>query len=53
MDLTISLLNFNSAMIYIIHKILALIRNHLNYLEDNLFFKKYNRLPFFLKKYFF
>ena len=50
MDLTISLLNFNSAMIYIIHKILALIRNHLNYLEDNLFFKKYNRLPFFLKK---
>ena len=36
MDLRISLLNFNFAMIYIIHKILVWIKNHLNYLEDNI-----------------
>ena len=56
MDLKISLLNFNFDMIYIIHKILVLIKNHLNYLKDNIFeffFKKYNRLLFFLKNYFF
>ena len=50
MDLKISLLNFNFDMIYIIHKILVLIKNHLNYLKDNIFeffFKKYNRLLFF------
>ena len=50
LDLRISLLNFNFAMIYIIHKILVLIKNHLNYLKDNIFeffFKKYNRLLFF------
>ena len=38
-------------MIYIIHKVLVLIKNHLNYLKDNIFecfLKKYNRL--FLKK---
>ena len=53
MDLRISLLNFNFAMIYIIHKLLVLIKKHLNYLKDNIFeiiFKKYNRLLFFLKK---
>ena len=40
-------LNFSSVMIYIIHKILVLLKNHLNYLKDNIFeffFKKYNRL---------
>ena len=50
MDLRISLLNFNFAMIYIIHKILVFIKNHLNYLKDNIFecfFKKHNRLLFF------
>ena len=31
-------------MIYIIHKILVLIKNHLNYLKDNIF-------KFFCKKY--
>ena len=36
-DLRQLLLNFNSVMIYIIHKILVLIKNHLNYLKDNLF----------------
>ena len=47
MDLKISLLNFNFAMIYIIHKILVFIKSHLNYLKDNtfeFFFKKNNRL---------
>ena len=37
MDLRISLLNFNFAMISIIHKILVLIKNYLNYLKDNIF----------------
>ena len=44
-DLGMSFLNFNFAMIYIIHKILVFIKNHLNYLKDNTlecFFKKYN-----------
>ena len=51
MDLKVSLLNFISSMIFIIHKILLLIKNHVNYLEDNIFefvFKKYNQ--FFFKK---
>ena len=37
-------------------KILVLTKNHLNYLKENIFeyfFKKYNRLLFFLKKQFF
>ena len=37
MNLRISLLNFKFAMIYIIHKILVLIRNHMDYLKDNIF----------------
>ena len=43
-------------MIYIIHKILLLIKNNLNYLKDNIlkfFLRKYNRLLFFFKKIFF
>ena len=36
-DLRISLLNFNFVMIYIIHKILVLLKDHLNYLKDNIF----------------
>ena len=47
----VSLLNSNFVMIYIIHKILVLLKNHLNYLNDNIFecfFKEYNRLLFFL-----
>ena len=55
-DLRISLLNFNFFMIYITHKILALLKNYLNYLKDNIlesFSKKYNRLLFFFKKTFF
>ena len=44
--LKMSLLNFNFAMIYIIHKILVLIKNNLNYLKDIIFecfFNEYNR----------
>ena len=55
-DLKISLLNFSFVRIYIIHKMLVLLKDHLNYLKDNIFkcfFKKYNRLLFFLKKLFF
>ena len=37
MDLRILFLNFNFAMIYIIRKILVLLKNHLNYLEDDVF----------------
>ena len=47
MDLMISLLDFNFAIIYIIHKIFVLIKNQINYFKDNFFrffFKKYNRL---------
>ena len=42
-----SFLNFNFFMINIIHKMLLLLKNHLNYLKDSIFdcfFKKYNRL---------
>ena len=51
-----SLLNFNFVIIYIVHKILVLIENYLNYLKDNIFecyFKKYIRLLFLLKKVFY
>ena len=56
-DLKMSLLNFSFIMIYSIHKILVLIRNHLNYLKGNVlecFFKEYKiLLIFFLKNNFF
>ena len=45
--LKMSLLNFNYVMIYIIYKMLVLLKNHLNYLKNNIFecfFKEYNRL---------
>ena len=32
-DLKMSLLNFSLVMIYIIHKMLALLKNHLNFLK--------------------
>ena len=41
-----SLSNFNFVLVYIIHKILVLLKNHLNYLTDNIFkcfYRKYNR----------
>ena len=46
-DLKKSLLNFNFAMVYIIHKILLLLKKHLNYLRGIIFecfLKKYNTL---------
>ena len=49
-DLKISLFNFSFAMIYIIHKMLVVLKNYLNYFKDNIFecfFKKYNRFLFF------
>ena len=55
-DLRMSLSDFNFFMIHIIYKILVLIKNHLNYLKDNIFecfFKRYNRLLFFFKYIFF
>ena len=42
-------LNFNFIMIYIIHKMLVLSKNKLNYLKDSIFqcfSKEYNRLSF-------
>ena len=50
-DLKMSLLSFNFAMIYIVHKKLVLLKNHLNYQKDSTFkciFKDYHRL--FVKK---
>ena len=35
--LRMSLLSFNFLMIHIIHKILVLIKNHMNYFQDNIF----------------
>ena len=55
-DSKILLLNFCFAMIYIIHKMLVLLKSYLNYLKQNIFkcfFKKYNRILFFEKKIFF
>ena len=56
-DLRMLLLNFNFVMIYIIHKMLVLLKNHLNYLEDSIFeclSKEYNGLIIiFLKVTFF
>ena len=55
-DLKILLLDFRFVMIYIIHKILVLLKNHLNYLKDNTFecfFKKYNWILFLYKNNFF
>ena len=44
-----SLLNFNFVMIYVIHKMLTLLKNQKNFLKYNIFegfFKKCNRLLF-------
>ena len=46
-ELQMSHLNFNFFMIYIIHKMLALFKNYLNYLKDSIFecfLREYNRL---------
>ena len=56
MDLQFSLLNFNFATTYILHKMLVFIKNHLNHPKDYIFeffFEKYSRTLFFLKTNFF
>ena len=56
MDLKIPLLNFNFVMIYIIHKILALLKSHLiilNIVFSNAFLKIIIDFYFFQKKIFF
>ena len=55
MDFRTLLVSFNFAMIYIIHKMLILIKNHLYYYKDNIFefFCKNNNRLLFLKKLFF
>ena len=45
-DLKMSLLNFNFVMIYIIHKMLVLLKNNLNYLKD--FLRRIIEFSFFL-----
>ena len=52
-DLKMSLLHFLFVMIYIIHKMVVLIKNNLNYLSDSIFecfLKECNRLLIFFKK---
>ena len=52
-DLKILLSNSSFVLICVIHKILVLLKNYLNYLKDNVFecfFKNCNRILFFLKK---
>ena len=54
-DLRMSLLYFNFAIIYIIHKILVLLKNHLNISKDNIFecfFQKHNIISFLKKNFF-
>ena len=56
MDLKIPLLNFNFVMIYMIHKILALLKSHLiilNIVFSNAFLKIIIDFYFFQKKNFF
>ena len=51
-DLKILILNFKFVMIYIIHKMIVLLKNDLNYLIDSIFqcfFKEHNRIFSFLK----
>ena len=53
-DLQMLILNFSLVMIYIIHKMLVLLTDHLNYFKDNIFggfLKKYDKLLFFKKKF--
>ena len=48
-DLKMSLLNFNIVMIYIIHKILTLLKNRLTYIKESIFecfFTEYTEIFF-------
>ena len=49
-ELTMSLLNFNFVVIYIIQKMLVSLRNLLNFVKGSIFecfFKEYKRLNFY------
>ena len=55
-DLKMSLLNFNFVMIYVIHKMLALLKSNLNCLKYSIFewlFKEHNKHLFCKKSLFF
>ena len=54
MDLKISLLNLIFAMIYILHKILVLIKYYVTYLKDKIFefFQSIIDFYFFIKIFF-
>ena len=49
-DLKMSLLNFNFVLIYIIHKMVVLSKNQLNYLKDSIFECFFKEKPFFKRK---
>ena len=52
-DLKMSLLSFNFLILYIVHKMLVLLKNRLNYLKNSIFecfFNEFSRLSIFLKK---
>ena len=44
-------LNFNCVIIYVIHKMLVLLKNHLNYLKDNIFECFFKEYECFFKEY--
>ena len=46
-DIKMSLLNFNFVMIYIIHKMLLLLKNHVNCLRNSIFECFLRRVIFF------
>ena len=55
-DLKMSPLNFSFVIIYIIQKMLVMLRNHLNYLKVIIFkcfLKEYDRLLFIFSIFFF
>ena len=54
-DLRMSILNFNFVIIHIIPKTLMLVKNHMNYLQDNIFecfLRSIIKFYFFKKKFF-
>ena len=55
-DLKMSLIKFNFAIIQIIHKMLVLLKNHVNYLKDSIlecFLRSIIDFYFLQKKFFF
>ena len=52
-DSRMQLWSFEFVMIYIIHRILVFLKNHLNYLEDNAFLRSIIDFYFSKKTFFF